>query len=123
MLEAQKKTLQVLRSELLSIKGIGAETADFILVYALYQPSFVIDAYTRRFLSRLGLDFTEDSEIREFFETELPKDARIYGYFHWLLLEHCISVCKKTPLCGKCKLNKYVVIKRFAAVYILAKEP
>lgn len=103
--EAQKKPLQALRSELLSIKGIGAETADVILVYALYQPSFVIDAYTRRFLSRLGFNFANDSEIRTFFETGLPKDARIYGYFHWLILDHCISVCKKTPLCGECKLN------------------
>lgn len=104
--EAQKKPLQALRSELLSIKGIGAETADVILVYALYQPSFVIDAYTRRFLSRLGFNFADDMEIREFFEKGLPKDAQIYGFFHWLILDHCISVCRKTPLCGECMLNR-----------------
>lgn len=104
--ETQKVPLQTLRSELLSLKGIGAETADVILVYALYQPSFIIDAYTRRFLSRLGFDFENDEKIRIFFERNLPKDARIYGYFHWLILDHCISVCRKTPLCGECKMNR-----------------
>lgn len=99
--------LKALRSELLSIKGIGAETADVILVYALYQPSFVMDAYTRRFLSRLGFDLADDTEIRKFLEAALPKDAQVYGYFHWLILDHCISVCRKTPLCGECKLNSH----------------
>ena len=105
--EAQKMPLKALRSELLSIKGIGAETADVILVYALYQPSFVMDAYTRRFLSRLGFDLADDTEIRKFLEAALPKDAQVYGYFHWLILDHCISVCRKTPLCGECKLNSH----------------
>lgn len=73
---------EALRSELLSTKGIGAETADVILVYALYQPSFVIDAYTRRFLSRLGFDFADDLEIRDFFVTKLLKgrtDIRLFS--------------------------------------------
>ncbi|ORY25984.1 DNA glycosylase, partial [Neocallimastix californiae] len=57
-----------LRKELLAIKGIGPETADVILVYVFHKPSFVIDAYTRRLLERLGFSFKDDSEIRSFFE-------------------------------------------------------
>lgn len=102
-----KNTLYELRGELLKIRGIGAETADVILVYALYQPSFIIDAYTRRFLQRLGCSFADDTEIKNFFEAGLPKSAEIYGYFHWLILDHCISVCRKNPKCESCKLKSH----------------
>lgn len=88
---AVKNTLYELRGELLKIRGIGAETADVILVYALHHPSFIIDAYTRRFLQRLGYSFADDTEIKNFFELGLPKNAEIYGYFHWLILDHCIA--------------------------------
>lgn len=91
--------------ELLSIRGIGAETADVILVYSFYKASFIIDAYTRRFLSRLGYDISDDTTIKHFFETGLPEDAQFYGWYHWLILEHCISVCKKTPKCDICSLK------------------
>lgn len=101
--KAQAIPMASLRKELLAIKGIGAETADVILVYAFYQPSFIVDAYTRRFLGRLGCGFQNDAEIRNFFETGLEKDARVYGWCHWLILEHCISACKKKPDCGGCK--------------------
>ena len=94
-----------LRKELLSIRGVGAETADVILVYAFYKASFIIDAYTRRFLFRLGYNFSDDTAIKYFFEKELPEDAQFYGWYHWLILEHCISVCKKTPKCDICFLN------------------
>lgn len=94
-----------LRRELLSIRGIGAETADVILVYAFYKPSFIIDAYTRRLLSRLGCGFSDDASVRQFFEDTLPKDARVYGWYHWLILEHCISTCKKVPRCSGCPLK------------------
>jgi len=95
-----------LRKELLSIRGIGNETADVILVYAFYQPTFIIDAYTRRFLLRLGYEFSDDTAIKNFFETGLKKDAQLYGWYHWLILEHCISVCKKSPDCDKCKFKE-----------------
>lgn len=58
--------------ELLSIWGIGTETADVILVYAFYQPTFIIDAYTCRILLRLGYEFADDTAIKSFFETGLP---------------------------------------------------
>ncbi|MDO5574777.1 MAG: endonuclease [bacterium] len=95
-----------LRKELLSIKGIGAETADVILVYAFHKPSFVIDTYTRRFLERMGFQFDSDDEIRTFFEIGVDEDFQIYGWLHWLLLEHGIEHCKKVPVCDKCAFEK-----------------
>lgn len=94
--------LPQLRGELLALRGIGPETADVILVYAFYRPSFVIDAYTRRLLDRLGYGFPDDDAIRCFFEEGLPRDARVYGQFHWLILDHCILRCRKVPRCGQC---------------------
>ena len=102
----QNTPMPDLRKELLNIRGIGAETADVILVYAFYQPTFIIDAYTRRFLLRLGYEFSDDAGIKEFFETGLKKDAQIYGWYHWLILEHCISACRKTSKCDKCKFKE-----------------
>ena len=102
----QNTPMPDLRKELLSVRGIGAETADVILVYAFYQPTFIIDAYTRRFLLRLGYEFADDTAIKNFFETGLPKEAQLYGWYHWLLLEHCISACKKSPKCDKCKFKE-----------------
>ncbi len=103
----QQLPLQQLRAELLSIRGVGAETADVIAVYAFFQPSFVIDAYTRRLLTRLGHAFSGDGVIRQFFETALPRDARLYGRYHWLILEHCITSCKKKPACASCPLQTH----------------
>jgi len=94
--------LQELRKELLAVKGIGAETADVLLVYAFHKPSFVIDAYTRRFLERLGFHFASDDEIRNFFKCSLERDYRLYGWYHWLILEHGIKHCRKEPSCKEC---------------------
>ena len=95
-----------LRKELLGIKGIGAETADVLLVYAFHRASFIIDAYTRRFLSRLGIEFDDDMQILSFFENGLPADYQIYGWYHWLILDHGISRCKKVPACDDCIFTK-----------------
>lgn len=101
----QRIPLPKLRGELLALSGIGAETADVILVYAFYRPSFIIDAYTRRLLLRLGYELPDDPARKDFFEFGLPNDAHIYGWYHWLILEHCISVCKKRPQCHICALK------------------
>ena len=101
----QRIPLPKLRGELLALSGIGAETADVILVYAFYRPSFIIDAYTRRLLLRLGYALPDDPARKDFFESALPNDAHIYGWYHWLILEHCISVCKKRPQCHICALK------------------
>lgn len=100
--EVRKIPTPKLRAELLALRGIGEETADVILVYAFYRPSFIIDAYTRRLLARLGFDFPDDTAIRRFFEDGLPRDARLYGRCHWLILDHSIAACRKVPKCKQC---------------------
>lgn len=104
-----KKTCS-LRAELLSLKGIGPETADSIILYAAGKPSFVIDAYTKRICERLQLTHDLGYEpLKRFFENSLPKNVEIYKEFHALLVElgknYCKtrSVCKDCPLSEKCK--------------------
>ena len=97
------------RQKLLSVKGIGPETADSILLYALNRPVFVIDAYTKRLFSRmLGVDFKTYSEWQDFFHENLgdiEKKTEIFNEFHALIVEHCKNVCRKNPICGRCLLN------------------
>ncbi len=98
----------VKREELLEVNGIGPETADSILLYACGKPHFVIDAYTRRVFSRIGIvekDIVYD-ELKKFFEKRLPKDAGMYGEFHALIVELGKNICKKKPLCKECPLKK-----------------
>ncbi|RLI94352.1 MAG: endonuclease [Candidatus Altiarchaeales archaeon] len=96
-----------LREELLSIYGIGPETADSIILYASNKPSFVIDAYTKRIMSRLGLanEDTSYHDLKKFFELRLPKDLEIYKEFHALLVELGKTHCKVRPKCDECPLN------------------
>ena len=84
-------------------RGIGGETADVILLYAFDRPRFVVDAYTRRLMGRLGHD-SDDEGIREFFESGLGHDTRRLGGMHRLILEHGIAHCRKKPLCDGCPL-------------------
>ena len=95
-----------LRKELLSIYGIGEETADDIVLYAAEQPSFVIDAYTQRILQRLGLSPKEKSywAYQGLFHRALPADASLFNEYHALLDEHAKETCKKEPLCEGCCL-------------------
>jgi endonuclease-3 related protein len=100
------KTVQTLRDELLSIYGIGPETADSIILYASDQATFVIDAYTRRLLSRLGLvpnDIGYDG-LQSTFEDNLPHQASLFQEYHALIVCHGKSVCQKRPLCAACPL-------------------
>lgn len=96
------KPLGEVREELLSLSGIGEETADCILTYAFRMPSFVLDAYTRRFLERLGYDFKTDDERREFLTKGIEHTADMYGWYHWALLEHGKARCGKKPKCDGC---------------------
>jgi len=97
-----------LRDQLLSIWGIGPETADSIVLYASNKESFVIDAYTKRIFSRLG--FVEDGvsygELKNFFENNLPKDIQMYKEFHALIVELGKNYCKSKPLCDQCPLER-----------------
>ncbi len=95
-----------LRRELLNVHGIGEETADDILLYALGQPVFVIDAFTRRVLHRLGwceLAATY-SHLQTLFHDRLPRNAELYNEYHALIVRHGNTTCKKRPDCGGCPL-------------------
>ena len=91
------------RESLINVRGIGPETADSILLYAYGMPVFVIDVYTRRFLSRMGISDSKDYEtLQRLFQDNLPEDVELYKEFHALIVEHCKRVCKKNPECEKC---------------------
>ena len=96
-----------LRRELLGVKGIGEETADAILLYALGKPSFVIDAYTRRLISRLGIAPNSEahSAYQKLFSDNLPQDTAMFAEYHALIVQHCKEACRKTPVCEGCCLR------------------
>lgn len=87
------------RKDLLSVKGVGNETADTILLYAFKECEFVIDAYTKRILSYLGYIGEKDSylKVKELFESNIPKDLAIYQEYHALLVEHAKRYYSRKP--------------------------
>ncbi len=97
-----------LREQLLSVNGVGEETADSILLYATQKPSFVIDAYTRRIFSRLGLcDIgIKYHNLRKIFMSNLPKEHRLYNEYHALLVTLAKEFCHPKPNCKNCPLVK-----------------
>ncbi len=99
--------MEDLREELLKIKGIGKETADCILLYAGKMPSFVSDAYTKRFLDRYGLlkDMKTYDDIRNFFMQNLPEDVYLYNEYHALIVYHGHAVCQSKPNCRNCPVR------------------
>jgi endonuclease-3 related protein len=96
-----------LRRQLLGVYGIGEETADSILLYAGGKPIFVIDAYTRRIMERLGLKPRHDSYAawQALFMANLPADARLFNEYHALLVRLAKYTCRTRPLCLQCCLN------------------
>jgi endonuclease-3 related protein len=109
--QLMKKDKDVLREELLSIWGIGPETADDILLYALDKPSFVIDAYTKRILKRMGMvkDTASYDELKYLFEESGRNKANskleTFREYHALLDELAKQHCKTAPLCGSCPVS------------------
>lgn len=104
------RPLEALRPELLAVHGIGEETADDIVLYAAHQPSFVVDAFTRRILSRLGLAPPADryEAYRALFMDALPGDGALalYQEYHALLVRLAKEACaKREPRCGGCPLR------------------
>ncbi len=95
------------RQSLLEIWGIGKETADSILLYAFDKPFFIVDAYARRFLSRLGLIKGNESydDIQAFVQSEITS-VKDLNEFHALIVIHSKLICKKKPLCEKCFFSK-----------------
>ncbi len=96
--------LEELRTVLLAIDGVGAETADSILLYAANRPTFVVDAYTRRILDRIGIEpsaLTYEG-YRRLFLDNLPRDASLFNEFHAQLVYLGKHYCRKQPRCAAC---------------------
>ncbi len=91
-----------LREVLLSLKGIGEETADSIVLYAACKPRFVIDAYTKRICRCLGME-GDYEELQSLFENSLPQDVPLYKEFHALIVEYGKQFCGKKR-CEECIL-------------------
>jgi endonuclease-3 related protein len=99
--------LESLRPALLGVKGIGPETADSILLYALDKPTFVADAYTFRILSRHGLipEACSYEELRQLFMEHLPPEVPFYQEYHALLVRLGKDRCRPQPRCPDCPLE------------------
>ena len=99
--------IDYIRQQLLSLYGIGKETADSIILYAANKPIFVIDAYTRRITSRIGLAPNSGSydAYQALFMDNLPADAQLFNEYHALLVRLAKNVCRPRPLCQQCCLG------------------
>ena len=107
MAKMKRLELTALRQELLSVNGIGPETADSILLYALDKPVFVIDAYTKRVLSRHGV-MGHDEPYEAFqglFHRSLGRDVALFNEYHALFVAVGKDFCKPRPRCGGCPLE------------------
>jgi endonuclease-3 related protein len=98
-----------LRQELLSVNGIGLETADSILLYAAHRPVFVVDAYTHRILRRHDMtdEQTDYHELQSMFMDHLPEDTSLFNEFHALIVKTGKEYCRRKPLCHLCPLQKW----------------
>jgi endonuclease-3 related protein len=96
------------RQRLLGISGIGEETADSMLLYAGGRPVFVIDAYTRRILTRHGIIDGKPTygDIQCLFMNHVPRDAGLYNQYHAMIVETGKRYCRTEPRCGDCPLRK-----------------
>jgi endonuclease III related protein len=99
--------METLREELLSVKGVGKETADSIILYAAGKPIFVVDAYTKRVLERHGLMEPRSSydAVQDLFHGALPSDVDLYNDFHAQFVAVGHHFCKKNPRCEACPLG------------------
>lgn len=112
MLASNEATAQ-LRARLLGVWGIGPETADAILLYALDRPVFIADAYALRLGSRWGLfgPAADYEEAQRTFSDNLPEDAALFNEYHALVVEHGKQLCRPVPLCDMCPLNNPVALE------------
>ena len=103
----EKLDTEQLRAELLAIKGIGPETADSILLYAFGREIFVVDAYTARIATRHGLvePGADYEQLRELFESNLPRDRQLFNEYHALLVKVGKNWCKPRAQCAGCPLE------------------
>lgn len=106
----RETSLRKLREELLEVNGIGEETADSILLYACEKPSFVVDAYTRRVLTRHRFIQGEENyqTIQKIIAGLLPKSVSLYNDYHAQMVEVGKDYCGTHPNCEHCPLKKYL---------------
>lgn len=102
-----KNDMWNLRKELLSVNGIGPETADSIILYSAKKPVFVVDAYTKRIFGRIGCAEKTYDGLQKLLMKKLPNSERLFNECHALLVELGKSICRKEPLCGKCPANMH----------------
>jgi len=107
ILKMRKEPLGLLRDKLLSVNGIGPETADSILLYALDKPIFVVDAYTKRFLYRHNLIPQNASyeAVQSIFMSCLKGDIQLFNEYHALIVRLGKEFCRTKALCEHCPLN------------------
>ena len=110
--QIRAKTI-ALRHELLSLNGIGPETADSILLYGGGLPIFPVDAYTRRIVERHGIlpSSAKYDEVRSLFEDSFPaarKAAALFNELHALIVQVGKDYCRKQPNCNGCPLQKFL---------------
>lgn len=103
----RKESAGRLRKKLLQIKGIGPETCDSILLYALDKPVFVVDAYTKRVLARHNILNNNPGyhQIQELFMKNLPKRLKLFNEYHALFVRVGKEYCRKAPRCNPCPLK------------------
>jgi len=107
--DLRRLPLGTLRAELLSVSGIGPETADSIILYALRKPTFVADAYTARLLRRHGLvnGGVRYDELKAVFEDHLPADERLFNQYHALIVAVGKKHCRPRARCDGCPLQRF----------------
>ena len=95
-----------LSEELLGVNGIGRETADSIILYALEKLTFVVDTYTYRILVRHGCVAPESDyeELKHYCQSQLPDDVAVYNECHALIVEVGKNHCRPRPKCDDCPL-------------------
>lgn len=103
-------SLEEARERLLARPGIGPETADSILLYAVDRPSFVVDAYTRRIFERIGLLLGNEryDDVRQLFMQSLPENVALYNEYHAQIVHLAKTCCRKQkPLCRECPVREF----------------
>jgi len=114
-----------LRERLLAVRGVGEETADSIALYAAGHPLFVVDAYTRRVFTRLGLLGGDESyaEIQRFFMDALPRDPALYNDYHAQIVRLGKDVCRPRPRCPDCPIEDLCPSSRGTPISSVPRDP
>lgn len=108
MMRMGKEDPSLLRKKLLKVKGIGPETADSILLYAFNYPIFVVDAYTKRILSRHKIlpEKSGYEDIQDYFHKNLSRDTELFNEYHALIVKVGKEYCRRKPVCDGCPLEE-----------------